>query len=185
MKKTLVTILVLSLIVALSACGELATIQQNPTKPTTAETQPTQTQPEVRAIAPATQPTAPAQQPETQPPVQEETTPETQPAAPETTPETQPTVPETTPETQPAAPETTPDTQPATKQTISREQAIQIALQDAGLTQEAVTDLEAELEKERNGLFWEVSFETREKEYSYEINANDGKVVKAEAERND
>lgn len=182
MKKTLVTILVFSLIVALSACGELATIQQNPTKPTTAETQPTQSQPEVRAIAPATQPTAPAQQPETQPPVQE-TTPETQPAAPETTPETQPTVPETTPETQPAAPETTPETQPATKQTISREQAIQIALQDAGLTQEVVTDREAELDREREGLFWEVSFETREKEYDYEIHAYDGTVAKVETEK--
>ena len=76
-------------------------------------------------------------------------------------------------------------TQPPTEQTISKERAIEIALQAAGLTKEAVSDLEAELDKERNGLFWEVSFETREREYSYEINANDGKVAKSESERND
>ena len=37
-------------------------------------------------------------------------------------------------------------------------------------------DLEAELDQERNGLFWEVSFETKQKEYDYEIHAYDGTV---------
>ncbi len=181
MTRAFITFLALLLVVALSACGESATVQSNPTA---AETQPTQTQPETQATVAATQPqqTQPptevaqpesqppteAAQPETQPPVQE-----TQPAAPETNPATQP------PETK-AIPEQTP---PATQQPISKARAIEIALQAAGLTKEAVTDLEAELDQERNGLFWEVSFETKQKEYDYEIHAYDGTVVKAETEK--
>ena len=215
MKKTLVTILVLSLIVALSACGELATIQQNPTKPTTAATQPNeklveqknQTVSKEQAIELALQEAGASKETATNVEAEldqeqteivwevefeiqgkeysydvhadngtvEETEAE----------EKQPAVQETAPATQPVAPETTPETQPATKQTITRERAIEIALQDAGLTKEAVTDLEAELDKERNGLFWEVSFETREKEYDYEIHAYDGTVAKVETEKED
>ena len=178
MKKTLSTVLVLSLIVALSACGELATTQQNPTTPTTAETQPETKQPETQATTVATQ-LQQQTQPETQP-----TQLETKPEEPETAPPTQPKAPETTPPTQLAATQEA-QTQPATEQPLSKERAVEIALQAAGLTKEAVSDLEAELDKERNGLFWEVSFETREREYSYEIKAEDGTIVKAESERND
>ncbi len=69
--------------------------------------------------------------------------------------------------------------------TITREQAINLALQAAGLTRDNVYDLEAELDRERNGLFWEVDFETREHEYSYDIHAQTGAVARVERERND
>lgn len=176
MKKTLVTVLVLSLIVALSACGELATIQQKPTTPTTAATQPETKQPETPATVAATQPQQQTQ-PQTQP-----AQPETKPEAPETAPPTQPEEPETVPPTQPATAKEV-QTQPATEQIISRERAVEIALQSAGLTEEAVSDLEAELDKERNGLYWEVSFETARKEYDCDIHAYNGTVVKVETEK--
>ena len=68
---------------------------------------------------------------------------------------------------------------------ITREQAINSALQAAGVTRDSVFDLDAELDREREGLLWEVDFETREYEYSYDINAQTGAVVYVEKEKND
>ena len=81
-------------------------------------------------------------------------------------------------------------TQPSTKgeentELITRDGAIEIALNKAGLAKDEVYELEAELDKEREGVMWEVDFETREYEYSYEINAQTGAVVHQEKERND
>lgn len=72
-----------------------------------------------------------------------------------------------------------------TVHTISRDRAVAIALQAAGLTQEQVFDLDAELDWERKMLYWEVDFETREYEYSYYINADNGTVVRSDKEPND
>ena len=69
--------------------------------------------------------------------------------------------------------------------TITRERAIELALQAASLTENEVFNIEAELDKERGGLVWEVEFETREHEYSYDIHAENGTVTKTERERND
>lgn len=72
-----------------------------------------------------------------------------------------------------------------TNTTIDRDTAINTALNDAGLTKDSVFDLDAELDKERNGTYWEVDFETRDREYSYDINAYTGEIVRIENERND
>ncbi len=71
------------------------------------------------------------------------------------------------------------------QQTITKEHAIELALKAAGVDKAAAFDIEAELDVERGGKFWEVDFETREHEYSYDINAFDGTVRQAERERND
>lgn len=68
---------------------------------------------------------------------------------------------------------------------ISRSKAIDIALKSAKLSQNSVYDLDAELDREPYGTYWEVDFETREKEYSYEIDAVSGKIVHSNIERND
>ena len=70
-------------------------------------------------------------------------------------------------------------------ETITRDRAIEIALNKAGLTKDAVYELEAELDNEREGKFWEVDFETREYEYSYKIDAQTSVVIHQEKERND
>ncbi|MBR2861179.1 MAG: PepSY domain-containing protein [Clostridia bacterium] len=74
---------------------------------------------------------------------------------------------------------------PQTNNLISRQNAIDIALKAAGLSQNQVFDLEAELDREKNGTKWEVDFETQEKEYSYEIDAVTGKILQQEIEKND
>ena len=68
---------------------------------------------------------------------------------------------------------------------ISRDRAIELALNAAGVDKQSAFDIEAELDRERGNMYWEVDFETRDHEYSYDINATDGKVVKAERDRND
>ena len=85
-------------------------------------------------------------------------------------------VPEVTPETTPAVP-----VEPAEK--LTREAAIAIALTHAGLTKDQVRELEAELDKERGVLVFEVDFETREYDYEYEIHAQTGEILKSKRER--
>lgn len=67
---------------------------------------------------------------------------------------------------------------------VSREQAIDLALGAAGLTREQVFDLEAEPDREKDGIYWEVEFETREYDYSYEIHAETGQIAKSHKEPN-
>ena len=69
-----------------------------------------------------------------------------------------------------------------TTEEISREDAIEIALNDAGFYAEDVYDLEAELDRERGGVFWEVDFEHGGYEYSYYINTTTGEITKAHRE---
>ena len=60
---------------------------------------------------------------------------------------------------------------------ITREQAIEIALSDAGLSRDQVRELEAEEDYERGTLVYEVEFEHGRNDYSYEIRVSDGKVL--------
>lgn len=68
---------------------------------------------------------------------------------------------------------------------ISRQDAIDIALKSAKFTKNDVYDIDAELDVEPYGKYWEVDFETQKTEYSYEIDAVTGKIVKQETEKND
>ncbi len=68
---------------------------------------------------------------------------------------------------------------------ITREEALNAALNAAGLKRADVFDVDVELDRERGVLVWEVEFETLKFEYSYDVNANDGTVTKSEREFND
>ena len=68
---------------------------------------------------------------------------------------------------------------------IDREEAINIALKEAGLSREQVRELEAEKDRERGVLVYEVEFEHGRKEYSYEIRVSDGKVLTRSIENDD
>ena len=76
------------------------------------------------------------------------------------------------------------DEKPPEKEALSvtRERAIEIALADAGLKKDAVRELEAEYDREREGDRWEVDFESGKYEYSYEIDAVSGKILEREKE---
>ena len=69
-------------------------------------------------------------------------------------------------------------TEPATK--ITRNEALKIALEDAGLTQDQIHDLDIDLEKENGVLYFDVDFEVENKDYDYEIDAESGQILRKE-----
>lgn len=60
----------------------------------------------------------------------------------------------------------------------TREEAIEIALNHAGFKQNEVINLTAELDREMAWSEWEVEFDKDNYEYSYEINATTGEIIK-------
>ena len=68
---------------------------------------------------------------------------------------------------------------------ISREDAKRTALENASVSESDIFDYEAELDYERGILTYDISFETKDFEYEYDINANDGTIIKSEKEPND
>jgi len=66
---------------------------------------------------------------------------------------------------------------------ISASKAVSIALKNAGLNKNQVRGLEYELDNERGVKVYEVDFDYGKYEYSYEINATNGKIVHKEKER--
>ena len=65
---------------------------------------------------------------------------------------------------------------------ISRENAIENALNHIGASRKDVFDLEADFDKDLNQPIWEVDFEHDGHEYSYDIDAVSGEVLKIERE---
>ncbi len=63
---------------------------------------------------------------------------------------------------------------------LTRDEAIDIALKHAGLKQSDVINLNAELDREMTRNEWEVEFDKDNFEYSYEINATTGEIIKNE-----
>ena len=111
--------------------------------------------------------------------LREEIEPERKPSS---APVTQPT--ETAPSvTEPPVTQPSPEKPDVTE--IDREEAINIALKEAGLSREQVRELEAEKDRERGVLVYEVEFEHGRKEYSYEIRVSDGKVLTRSIENDD
>ncbi len=67
-----------------------------------------------------------------------------------------------------------------TQATITRERAIEIALNHAGLTEAEIRELEVELDRDRGRDIWDVDFEQGNTDYSYEIDLENGEIVKSE-----
>lgn len=68
---------------------------------------------------------------------------------------------------------------------VTREEAIDKALKQAGLKKEDISDLEVELDSEREGVFWEIDFNYKNEEFSFDINANTGEIVSSKREPRD
>ena len=66
---------------------------------------------------------------------------------------------------------------------ISRTKAKEIALKNAGVSN--IRDLSIELDKENGRMIYEISFESGNKEYEYEIDAITGKILKKDIEIDD
>lgn len=78
-----------------------------------------------------------------------------------------------------------PTQQPDQTTKISRDKALEIALNTAGINQADIRDLDIELDTERGILVWEIDFEHKDLEYSYDVNAVDGTITKAKRELDD
>ena len=68
---------------------------------------------------------------------------------------------------------------------ITAEEAKEIALKHAGLKESQVTRLKAERDRDDGIVKYEVEFQKGRLEYDYEINAETGKILKAEKEYDD
>jgi hypothetical protein len=68
-------------------------------------------------------------------------------------------------------PQTTVSATPETK--LTREEAIAIALKDAGLTKEEVQDLDVELDRDDGTLHYDVDFEKNDRDYDYDDDPDD------------
>ena len=69
------------------------------------------------------------------------------------------------------------------KSSITRERALEIALEEAGVAETDIWDLDIELDQERGAKVWEIDFEHGNMEYSYDVNAESGDITKVERER--
>ena len=72
---------------------------------------------------------------------------------------------------------------PAAK--LTKEEAIAIALKDAGLTEAQVTRLRAELDYDQGRAEYEVDFHFDRWEYDYEIDAETGKILSSDKDLED
>ena len=68
----------------------------------------------------------------------------------------------------------------ATDSYISRTAAKTTALNHAKVSASKITNYEIELDREKNGVFYEVEFDANGYEYDYKINAKTGTIVKSE-----
>ncbi len=68
---------------------------------------------------------------------------------------------------------------------ISKDKAKEIALGHAGLIETDIRHYRSELDRERKAIVYEIEFDSGKYEYEYEINADTGKVIKAEKEKID
>ena len=69
--------------------------------------------------------------------------------------------------------------------TISKDDAKRIALENAAVSESDIFDYEIEHDYERGILTYEISFDTKDFEYDYHINATDGTIINSEKEPND
>ncbi len=77
------------------------------------------------------------------------------------------------------------ETTTETSALIGRDRAIDAALNHVNLLRDDVRYIEAELEREHFGIFWEVEFECGREEYSFYIDAESGNVVRHYVEYDD
>ncbi len=65
---------------------------------------------------------------------------------------------------------------------IGKNAAIDIALEDAGLSRSLVFDIGAEFEKSHGHAWYDVDFQDHSMEYDYVINAVDGSILSSSAQ---
>ena len=73
----------------------------------------------------------------------------------------------------------------STNSYITKENAKQKALSDAGISENDIRNLEIELDADAGILIYEIEFKTSNNEYEYEINARTGEIINKNTDLND
>lgn len=68
---------------------------------------------------------------------------------------------------------------------ISADEALNIALQQAGVARDNITNLENKLDRDDGVLVYEIDFDAGNTEYSFDVNAQTGTVTERDKERID
>ncbi len=68
---------------------------------------------------------------------------------------------------------------------LTREQALEIALNKVGATAAQIADLDVDLDYESGVLVYEIDFDFGDKEFSFDIDANSGKIIYQDSEKRD
>ena len=74
---------------------------------------------------------------------------------------------------------------PAPETTLTEEEALAIALEHAELTQDRISRLEREFDRDRGQPHWDIEFTSDGYEYSYEIHVETGTILEWDRERED
>ncbi len=73
----------------------------------------------------------------------------------------------------------------SSKPRLTADEALNIALEQAGVTRDDIRNLENRLEKEDGVLVYEIDFDSGNTEYSYDVNADSGAIVERDRDRAD
>lgn len=68
---------------------------------------------------------------------------------------------------------------------LTADEALDIALKQAGVTKDSIRNLENTLDRENGVLVYEIDFKSGNIEYSYDINAETGEVVERDRDTED
>ena len=71
----------------------------------------------------------------------------------------------------------------AEQKTLTREEAIQVALDQVGLKEEAVTFTKIEMDRDDGRLVWEIDFISGGVEYEFDIDARTGRILDRDVSR--
>lgn len=70
-----------------------------------------------------------------------------------------------------------------TKTEISEQEAKEIAFSHADISQESITSIQIEKDKDNGSIIYNIEFRTNEAEYDYEIDRINGTIIKSEVEK--
>lgn len=68
---------------------------------------------------------------------------------------------------------------------LTADEALNIALKQAGVTKDSIRNLENKLDRDDGILVYEIDFESGNTEYSYDINAETGAIIDRDRDRED
>ncbi len=73
----------------------------------------------------------------------------------------------------------------AEQQPLTREEAVKIALNDAGLKEDQVTFTKVRMDRENGRRVWEIDFVCSKVEYEFDVDMMTGRILESDRDRDD